>query len=161
MGELIFLALIGIVGVLCYNETLSYSVAEYDRTGGPAMYPQLVLILLFIALALRAIQILMTKEKPKFKWFTLFKGSRGVFFIAFVLFVFLMDPLGFIVDATLFLTGTSLYLYYQTTGDKTLGGAKAITLKVVLFAAFNTAVFLFFTSVLNVGVPEGILGFLF
>ena len=132
MGELIFLALIGIVGVLCYNETLSYSVAEYDRTGGPAMYPQLVLILLFIALALRAIQILMTKEKPKFKWFTLFKGSRGVFFIAFALFVFLMDPLGFIVDATLFLTGTSLYLYIRISigqdpgrreGHNTEGGA--------------------------------------
>lgn len=160
MSELIFLAILAIVGGLCYGETLTYTVAEYDRTGGPAMYPQVVLILLFIALALRAIQILMKKEKPKFKWFTLFKGTRCVFFLAFVLFVILMQPLGFIVDSTLFLTATSLYLYYQTTGDKTLGGAKAITLKVVLYAAFNTLVFLFFTSVLSVGVPYGILSFL-
>lgn len=160
MGELVFLAIVGILGAACYAETLTYTVAEYDRTGGPAMYPQLVLILLFAVLVLRAAQILLKKEKTKFKWFTLFKGTRGVFFAAFVLFVFLMEPLGFIVDATLFLSATSMYLYYKSTGDRTLGGAKAIATRVTLFAVFDTAVFLFFSSVLNVAVPEGILSFI-
>lgn len=160
MGELIFLAILAVVGALCYGETLTYSVSQFDRTGGPAMYPQLILILLFVALVIRAVQILLTKEKPKFKWFTLFQGPRCVFFLAFVLFVVLMEPLGFVIDATLFMSITSFYLYYKTTGDKTLGGAKVIVTRVLLFAVFDVAVFLFFSSVLNVAVPEGILSFL-
>lgn len=160
MGELIFLAILAVVGGLCYAETTTYTIATYDRTGGPAMYPQLILILLFVALAIRAVQVLLSKEKPKFKWFTLFQGPRCIFFIAFVLFVVLMEPLGFVVDATLFMSATSFYLYYKTTGDKSLGGAKVIVTRVLLFAFFDVAVFLFFSSVLNVAVPEGILSFL-
>lgn len=157
MSELIFLGMLAVLGVVCLGETMTYTVAPYDRTGGPAVYPQIVLVLLFVALALRAVQLLTSKTREKFKWTTLFQAPRGVFFAAFLLFVVLMKPLGFIVDSTLFLTFTSLFLYYKTTDDKSLGGAKTIILRFIISAAFSSGVYLFFAKVLHVAVPEGIL----
>lgn len=160
MSELIFLAFLAVVGGLGLREVITYTVAAYDRTGGPAIYPKLILILLMVALAVRVIQILLTKDKDKFKWNTLFKGPRGVFFAAFVAFVILMDLLGFIVDGTLFLIFTSLYLYYATTGDKTLGGKKLIIKRCVISLVFCVAVYAFFSEFLHVMVPKGILSFM-
>ncbi len=157
MSELIFLGILAVLGIICFGETTTYTVAPYDRTGGPAIYPQIVLVLLFVALALRAIQLLVSKKREKFKWFTLFHGPRGVFFAAFLLFVILMKPLGFIVDATLFLTFTSLFLYYKTTDDKSLGGPKTILLRFVVAAVFSGIVYFFFSEVLHVAVPKGVL----
>jgi len=161
MSELIFLAVIAVLALLGYNEVLGYTVTRFDRTGGPAIYPKLLLILLLVALVIRAVQILMSKDREKFKWASLFKGQRGIFFLAFVAFVALMKPLGFIVDGTLFLTFTSLYLYYRSTGDKSLGGKKKVIFRVIFSLAFCTAVYLFFANFLHVAVPEGILGFIF
>lgn len=157
MSELIFLGILAVIGFLCFGETMTYSVAQYDRTGGPAVYPQIVLLLLFIALVLRGIQVLMTKERTKFKWATLLRGPRGSFFLAFLLYTILMKPLGFIVDSTLFLTFASLFLYYKTTDDRTLGGKKVVITRFVVSAVFSGAVSFFFTKVLLVAVPAGIL----
>ena len=75
-----------------------------------------------------------------------------------MLFVVLMKPLGFILDGTIFLVFTTFYLYYKSTGDKSLGGKKKIVFRVLFSLAFCVAVYLFFSEFLHVAVPEGILG---
>ena len=158
MSEFVFLAGLAVLALLGYSEVLTYTVTKYDRTGGPAIYPKMLLILLLVALAIRGIQILASKKKEKFKWGSLFSGQRGVFFVSFVLFVMLMKPLGFILDGTIFLVFTTFYLYYKSTGDKSLGGKKKIVFRVLFSLGFCVAVYLFFSEFLHVAVPEGILG---
>ena len=157
MGEIIFLILLAAVGGYYYFESLGYTVGRFDTTGGGGIFPRAIIIVLFVLLAARLIEILIKKEKAPFKFFGYLKGVGGVFFLSFVAFVLLIRPLGFVVDAILFSLWSVNYLYYKTHDDKKLGGTKALIIRCVAIIAYVLLVNWFFTGVLHVNLPAGIL----
>ena len=78
MGEIIFLLLLAAIGGYYYYESLGYTVGRFDTTGGGGLFPRAILIVLFVLLAARLIEILVKKEKAPFKFFGYLKGVGGV-----------------------------------------------------------------------------------
>jgi len=161
MGELLFLFGLVVVAGYYYYESLSYTTTRFERTGGPAVFPQIVIYGLLFFILLRVIQIFIKKDKTKFKWFSIFKGTRGIFFISFVFYVLLMQFLGFILAGSLFLITISTYMYKQVENSVQLFAFKDFGIRSLIMISFVIFVNYFFAVALNVQVPKGILGYLF
>lgn len=158
MGEIIFLFVLAAIGGWYFYETFSYTTPIYDKTGGPAVFPRMILILLLICLVVRLIQILVKKERKHFVLLELFTGSTGVFLFAFMAYIFLLEPLGMILDTILYLTFTSHYMIYGRDG--TIGSKTSVIKHFIAYIFMSVGIYLFFSKVMNVAVPTGILSFL-
>lgn len=156
MGEIIFLLLIGATSGLYYYQTLSYRMPKLDNSGGPAIFPKFVCLILIGFVIIRIIQIILKKEKKEFHFFEIFKGTKGLLFISFTVLVFVIKPLGFVLTCFLFLSFVANALMYSK--ENTLGSTKSIIIREVIFLAFPIALYYFFTKVLFVALPAGILG---
>lgn len=157
MGEIIFLILIAAISGLYLGQTFGYVMPKLDNSGGPALFPQIICVALLVLILIRIITILVRKEFNHFHFLEMFRGSTGVFSISVIVMVLIMRPVGFIVSSFLFLTVVSNALYYLKTEDKSLGGVKSIVLREALFLAFVLGLYAFFTRVLFIALPKGIL----
>lgn len=157
MGEIIFLILIAAISGLYLGQTFGYAMPKLDNSGGPALFPQIVCVVLIVLVLIRLAAILMRKEFKHFYFLEMFQGSTGVFSIGVIAMVLVMRPLGFVPAAFLFLSGVSNALFYFKTGDRRLGGVKSVALREALFLAFVLALYFFFTKVLFIALPKGIL----
>lgn len=156
MGEIIFLLLLAGVGVVYLVQTGSYRTPLLDNSGGPALFPRIVCIALIALIVIRIIQIIAQKGmKNKFKFLELFKGYTGFFSIATIVLILVIQYLGFIVSCFLYLTVVANGLYYFKNGS--VGTVKSIILREILFLAFVMGLYLFFTRILFVAFPQGIL----
>lgn len=156
MGEIIFLAVITAVIGYLYILTGSFPVNALDTTGGAAMFPRVVIIVLALLIVIRIIQIIKNKElKVHFVFFELLKGSTGIFLLSLVAYIFLFSILGYVVATILYLVLTITYCYYKKYGN--IGSAKAVIIRVALSVAGTLVLYWFFTSVLLVRMPAGIL----
>lgn len=155
MGEIIFLLLLAGVGVVYLVQAGGYKTPLLDNSGGPAMFPRIVCVILIALIVLRIVQIISQKKFKGFRFFELFKGSTGLFSISTIAMIFLIEPLGFIVTCFLYMTVVGNGLYYMKTG--TIGTVKNILLRELLFLAFVLGLYFFFTQILYVGFPRGIL----
>jgi hypothetical protein len=149
------LLLLAGAGAYYYAETLAYRVSRFERTGGAGVYPRMIIICLFIFIALRLIQKIAEKDWKKFVFFNLFRGRRGVFFFAFLLYVLLMPFLGYLIGTTVYLLFTSAYLTFLKEGS--LKNRKRLALRSLLFLALVGGIHWFFVTFLNVSVPSGLL----
>lgn len=157
MGEIIFLLLLIAGGGYYFYETLGYTVGRFDTTGGGGMFPRAILVCLFVFSALRLLEILVKRQKAPFRFFGFLQGTGGVFFLSFVVFAALIRPLGFIIDALLFMLWSINYLYYKAKDDRALGGVKAIAVRSAFIIVYVLAVYWFFTKALSVNLPAGLL----
>lgn len=157
MGEIMFLLLIAGIDIFYFMETFTYKKPLYDNTGGPAVFPRVILVLLLVCLFVRILQILIQKENRHFVFRELFCGSAGVFLLAFVCYIFLMEPLGMILDTILYLGFISHYMIYVRDG--VLCRPRQILLHMAVFVLMSAAIYWFFSSILNVAVPKGLLNF--
>lgn len=155
MGEIISLLLLAGFGVYYYVETLAYRVSRFERTGGAGVYPRMILACLFVFIALRVGQVLLSRERREFVFFNLFRGRRGVFFAAFLLYVLTMPHLGYIVGTVLYLFFASGYLVFLKEGR--LGGWRRLAAGAALFLAVVGGIYWFFVIFLGVAVPAGLL----
>ncbi len=155
---MIFLLLLAGIDVYYLAETFSYKKPLYDNTGGPAVFPRVILVLLLVCLAVRMIQIIVTRDKKHFVFKELFRGSTGVFLFAFAGYIFLMEYLGMILDTVLYLGLISHYMIYQRDG--TLGTARSVAVHMAAYLVMAAALYWFFSVFMNVAVPKGLLGFL-
>ena len=158
MGEVIFLLLLAGLDVYYFVETFSDKKPLYDNTGGPAVFPRVILILLLICLAVRLIQIIVGKNRKHFVFMELFQGSTGIFLLAFAAYIFLMKGLGMILDTVLYMGFISHYMIYQRDG--TLGTFRSVSIHVAVYVLLAAALYWFFSVILNVASPRGLLGFL-
>lgn len=157
MGEVIFLLLLIVAGGYYFFETLGYTVGKFDTTGGGGTFPRAILVCLFVFVVLRLLEILIKKQKAPFKFFGFLQGTGGVFFLSFVAFVVLIRPLGFIIDALIFMLWSINYLYYKANDDRSLGGIKAVAVRSVFVVIYVLAVYWFFSNALSVNLPAGLL----
>jgi|GEM_PF-1630364 len=155
MEELLLLVVLTGMDLLYYFETFSYKKALFDKTGGPAIYPRVILVLLLISIAIRVIQILKRHEYEPSVLKGLVTGSRGVFLWAYIAYVLLMEPLGMIIDTVCYLIFICHYMIYARDGK--LGSKTSILKHNVSFVLLTLGIYLFFTLVMNVAVPKGLL----
>ena len=155
MGEIIFLLCFLVVSIYMYVLTGSFRISKMDRSGGAAMFPRIVIVLLMICLLLRMLQIFREKEKREFVWKNLFSRGRMEFTAALVVYVICLKPLGYIVTTCAFLFFTVNRFYYLE--EDNLGTKKGILIRSVVLAVFAVIMYFVFSGVLAVSLPKGIL----
>ncbi len=104
---------------------------------GPDLFPRIAAIRLAAASVLAFIQGLVAPEKNPFK--DIIPRARRDIAIAF-------EPLGFIIASICFTAGLSVYL-----------GNRNIVMVTILSVGVTSAVFLVFTNLLHIALPEGVL----
>ncbi len=155
MGEIASLLALACVGAVYYAETLGYAVSRFERTGGPAVYPKMVLACLFVFIALRICRIVRERKPRPFVFLNLFRGARGKFFLMFAAYILLMPHLGYIVATAGYLTASCALLTRLKEGAP--GPPGRFALRALFFLAVTMGLYWFFATLLNVGVPEGVL----
>ena len=158
MGEIWFLLILAGLDIYYFIETFSYKMPLYDNTGGPSVFPRVILALLLICLLIRLFQLFTAGEKKHFVFLELFRGSTGIFVLAFAAYIFFMEPLGMILDTILYLGFISHYMIAQRDG--TIGTPRMVVAHMASFLVMSVAIYWVFSSILNVAVPKGLLGFL-
>ena len=82
MGETIFLLCFCAAAIAMYGMTGNFRISKMDTSGGAAMFPRIVIILLLVFLAIRLLQIWIGKQKKPFMGRELFiKSFHCSFFI--------------------------------------------------------------------------------
>ena len=123
------------------------------------MFPRFLLIALALLLFVRMLQILTSKTEKKkhFVFRELFRGSTGVFLLGIVLYLLLFSILGYILTTLLYAVGMISYCYYKKFGN--FGTVKSAILRVACSLAGTMVLYWFFSDVLVVRLPAGVLGF--
>lgn len=155
MGEIIFLAVFLFAAIFLYTLTGDFRISKMDTSGGAAMFPRLVILLLCICLLLRIGQIIWKKEKKGFVWKELFIKARAFFVLSLLAYVVLLKPLGYILATGLFLMVTVNRLYHYQKGS--YGRAGEILLRNLLLLAFSLVMYFAFSGILSVNLPKGLL----
>ena len=154
MGEIIFLLCFAVVSAIMFYMTGDFRISKMDTSGGAALFPRIVIILLLVFLMLRIIEILASKEKKEFAGKELFAGSRCLFIGGLVLYVVLLKPLGYIIATVLFLAFVVNRFYRVEKG--LMGSAAQIAIRNVLMIVFVLAMNWVFGTVLSVNLPAGL-----
>lgn len=158
MGEIAFMAVLALVGIVMFAMTADFPTSVIDKSGGPAMFPRLVICLLLAVMVVRTIKILRNKSllKQRFVCADLFKGSSLTYLCLFVGYAAFITTLGFVATSSLFLVVAIPYLYRRQDGKWPAPGR--ILAIAVLSVAGVVALNYLFTSVLDVILPTGLWG---
>lgn len=142
-----------------FGMSYGFQVSRIDTSGGPALFPRIVILLLLVFIIMRIVMISKDKEElgRKFHFLEMFQGSRLVFLLLFLGYALIMKPLGFVISSSLFLIIAVTFLHKKQYG-------KGITVKMglVLYPVIVIAVtvlYYIFVNKLNVLLPGGILNF--
>lgn len=159
MGEVIFLAVIGVLDVVMFGLTFAFPTSIIDQSGGPGLFPRLVLAGLLVLVVIRIAVILHSESERgrRFIFLEIFKGSRLVFLVVFVAYALLMTTLGFVLSTGVFLAVTILFLF-RCQYQKWMG-PKGIAATVIGSAVGALVIYLLFTRWFNVVLPAGLLNF--
>lgn len=157
MGEIIFLLVLIAISALGFIEAGTFPVSLFEKTGGPSLFPKVLFVGLAIFAVVRIIVILKSKEKTKFVFLDLFKSTRGVFILASVIYVLVMEYLGYIISTALFLIVICNYLYWKRYDTK--GTVKSIVLRNASMVLITFLLYVFFAKVMTINLPHGLFGF--
>jgi hypothetical protein len=159
MGELVFLSIIFLIGIVMFVMTSWFPESIIDHSGGPALFPRAVIAVLLCCLAIRIVQVLQTpKEKRKpFAFLEIFKGPSMIFILATILSFVVMHWLGFIISMGLYVPSLMLYYYRLQYGKKP---TKKLVAIVIIFSIGGIVLFDYlFCNMLHVLLPKGLIGF--
>lgn len=158
MGEIIFIGILSVIGLAMFGASFFFQASLIDKSGGPALFPRIIIVALLVLLLVRAIQILRSKKQraTHFAFAEMFQGARLVFLILFFLYAITITTLGFVVSSTLFLIAAILFLYKQQYNKKM--PVKKIILCCLCCGVGVFAVNYCFVNFFNVVLPSGILG---
>lgn len=159
MGEIIFLIILAAAGIGMFGMSFGFQVSRIDTSGGPALFPRIVIIFLLAFIVIRIVMISKNKEEleKKFHFLEMFQGSRLIFLFMFLGYALLMKPLGFVISSSLFLIVAVTFLYKKQYGEK-ITVKKGLILYPVLVVCV-AALYYIFVNKLNVLLPGGILNF--
>jgi len=154
--ELVFLAVLAVVASVFFFETTTYKIASFDTSGGPAIFPQYVLILLLVAIVVLVIQKIIKKDFKGFVFLELFKRERGIGLLSLIAYLTLLNILGFTLSTILFLSFLVNFLY-RAHHDKSLGSVKQISIRTGISVLFSFIIHYTFVNLMHVMLPKGIL----
>ena len=153
MGEFVFLGIILAICGYFYYLTYDFAISPFDKSGGAALFPRIVLICIAIFVIIRIIQVALQKEKGKFVFGELFRGMRLFFFASFVIYVALLDIFGYIICTILFLAVT-INVFYKKVNN-CWGPIKSIVIRNCSIVVFTFAMEFFFSNLLGILLPNG------
>lgn len=153
MGELIFLALLMLLGAAFFGMSFEFKTSALDTSGGAAFWPRIVIGFLAIFLIIRAVEVFREKEKRGFVFVELFQGPRLFFLLSLVGYIALFQYLGYIVSTTLFLLIT-VNIFYKITRDN-FGTVWSILIRNAVAVIFSMAFYYFFAKVIHIMLPTG------
>ncbi len=153
MGELVFLLVIAALAIGMFVMTFSFPTSIVDKSGGPALFPRILIGLLLLLLIIRFIQILKGR-KEKFYFLEFFTGNRLIVFLSLVFLVASMSTLGYVISTSLFVLGLVNLFYAKVHGQ--LGGLKKIIIRNISLLVLVVGVYWFFLNVLHITLPQGI-----
>lgn len=159
MGEIIFLIILAAAGVGMFGMSFGFQVSRIDTSGGPALFPRIVIVILLAFIIIRIVMISKNKEElgKKFHFLEIFMGSRLVFLLLFLAYALLMKPLGFVISSSLFLMIAVTFLHKKQYGEGVTAKKGLILYPVIVIAV--TVLYYIFVYKLNVLLPGGILNF--
>lgn len=159
MGEIFFLLILAAAGIGMFGMSFGFQVSRIDSSGGPALFPRIVIVILLVFVIIRITMISKNKEElsRKFHFVEIFQGSRLVFLLLFLGYALLMKPLGFVISSSLFLIASVTFLHKKQYGEG-ITVKKGLILYPVIVAAV-TVLYYIFVYKLNVLLPGGILNF--
>ena len=148
MGEIFFLIILAAAGVGMFGMSFGFQVSRIDSSGGPALFPRIVIIILLLFIAIRIIMVSKSKEElgKKFHFLEIFQG-----------YAVLMKPLGFVISSSLFLIIAVTFLYKKQYGERITVKKGLILYPVILISV--AVLYYIFVNKLNVLLPGGIINF--
>lgn len=157
MGEIAFLIVIITCGIIMFGMSFGFQESAIDNSGGPALFPRIVIAFLIISAIVRIITILRNSDERKkdFCFLEIFKGSRLFFVLLFLIYILLIKPLGFVITTIIFANVLLTYLYKKQYGEYATVKKNIITY--VITIVIVVAVYYLFTQYLHVLLPAGIL----
>ena len=158
MGECVFLGVLIILSCVYYMQTLSYGAVIGDASGGAGFFPRIVCVCLVLLATIRLAQIIRSKEKKHYKMIEMFQGTTGMFSVSTVILVISMPYLGFVLSGFIYLTVVCGVLRKAKTGE--FGAAKWVALREIVFFLLLVGIYAFFTRILFVALPAGLLNFI-
>ncbi len=160
MGELIYMAIIAVIAIFMFIVSGSFPVSIIDKSGGASLFPRVVVVLLLCFMAIRTVFVLRDKElrEKTFIFLEIFKGPRLVYLLGTFTYILLIQPLGFVITTSLYLFGMSNFMYYKQK-DSIMSMQRS---SIIFFSGLTVSLgmYLFFTRVLSILLPQGILGWL-
>ncbi|MBC8452667.1 MAG: tripartite tricarboxylate transporter TctB family protein [Spirochaetes bacterium] len=160
MGELIFMGITALAAIGMFFMTSSFPVSIIDKSGGPALFPRIVIILLILFMIIRAVIVMKDKElwNKQFVFTEIFKGSRLIYLLVTLAYILLIKQIGFVVMTAVYMYGLTQYLYYIQQDHMMTVKRNLITALGALFVTLG--VYFLFSDVLNIRLPLGILKWL-
>ncbi|MDE7014658.1 MAG: tripartite tricarboxylate transporter TctB family protein [Kineothrix sp.] len=159
MGELIFLGILAIIGVIMFGMSFGFQTSLLDKSGGPALYPRIVIVVLVIFLVVRCVMIIRSQEelKKKFHFLEILQGSRLIYLLLLLGYAVIIKPLGFVISSVIFAVIAVTFLHKKQYGTFITGKKAAVLYPIMILSI--VALYYVFTNYFNVLLPGGILDF--
>jgi hypothetical protein len=157
MGEIIFLGVIAVISLIMFLMTFSFPTSIIDKSGGPGLFPRIVIILFLFFAMIRLVEIIRKKEiKKPFAFLEMFQGSRAIYLLSTLIYMLIISHLGYIISSAAYIL-FSIFYYYRREMNSSLNRKQIILISMVN-SALVVFIYFSFTSVLNILLPKGILG---
>ncbi len=156
MGELIFMGITALAAIAMFFMTASFPVSIIDKSGGPALFPRIIVILLIVFILIRSVIVLKDKEllKKPFIFTEIFKGSRLIYLLVTLAYILLIKQVGFLIMTTVYLFGLTQYLFFIQQ-DHTMNLKRNLITGVGALVV-TIGIYLLFSNVLGIRLPKGI-----
>ena len=146
MLEKFFLLFLCIVSAFLFFITFNFEVFEMDKYSlGPAFFPRLVCIILFLIALILLIFSIKNKNYSKIKNKNPNLKYSVMTIIFFIVYVFLIEKLGYLTSTIIFMISIIFLLK-----------SKSLLINIIFSVVFSSVIYLLFSKGFNVSLPEGI-----
>jgi hypothetical protein len=146
MLERLFLLFLCIISAFLYFITFNFEVFEMDKYSlGPAFFPRLICIILFLIALILLIFSIKNKNYSKIKNKNPNLKYSVMTIIFFIVYVFLIEKLGYLTSTIIFMISIIFLLK-----------SKSLLINIIFSVVFSSVIYLLFSKGFNVSLPEGI-----
>ena len=146
MLERLFLLFLCIISAFLYFITFNFEVFEMDKYSlGPAFFPRLICIILFLIELILLIFSIKNKNYSKIKNKNPNLKYSVITIIFFIVYVFLIEKLGYLTSTIIFMISIIFLLK-----------SKSLLINIIFSVVFSSVIYLLFSKGFNVSLPEGI-----
>lgn len=151
------MGVLAVISVAMFAMSFSFQTSLIDQSGGPALFPRIVILFLLFFMIMRAITMIRNREelRKKFVFLEMFQGSRLFFILLFLGYCLVVKTLGFAISSSLFAVITITYLHRKQYGENITLKKGAVLYSGVVVSIF--ALYFVFTQYFNVLLPAGLL----
>ena len=146
MLERLFLLFLCIISAFLYFITFNFEVFEMDKYSlGPAFFPRLICIILFLIALILLIFSIKNKNYSKIKNKNPNLKYSVITIIFFIVYVFLIEKLGYLTSTIIFMISIIFLLK-----------SKSLLINIIFSVVFSSVIYLLFSKGFNVSLPDGI-----